>query len=177
METEQQPQDSTASASTTTTAAAAAAKSRKKRPGRQPARPEPQYPVDPVVIQHIDKPRTYVNHSYRDFSQIPPETEKPNECIIPTNTSIHDMTFSQKLFTLLNEPEAPRWIAWNSHGRSFRILVPKLLEQSMLLQTYFGHNRYSSFLRQLTNYGFKHITKGVDRNSYYHEVSQDRMNE
>jgi hypothetical protein len=137
----------------------------KKRPGRKPATPEPSYPVKPVAIQRIDKPRTFVNHSYRDFSQVPPEeTEK-----IPTD--IESMTFSQKLFTLLNEPEAPRWISWNPHGRSFRVIVPKLLEQSMLLQKYFGHNRYSSFLRQLTNYGFKHITKGTDRNSYYHEAS------
>lgn len=141
-------------------------KNAKKRPGRKPALPEPFYPVEPVVIQRIDKPRTHVNHSYRDFSQMPPETTKDT---FPTD--IADMSFSQKLFTLLTEPDAPRWIAWNPHGRSFRIIVPKLLEQSMLLQKYFGHNRYSSFLRQLTNYGFKHITKGVDRNSYYHEVS------
>jgi hypothetical protein len=25
-------------------------------------------------------------------------------------------------------------------------------------------------LRQLNNHGFKHITKGPDRNAYYHEV-------
>ncbi|GAX10545.1 hypothetical protein FisN_40Lh014 [Fistulifera solaris] len=136
----------------------------KKRPGRKPAAPEPFYPVKPVVIQRINKPRTFVNHSYRDFSQVPPEdTDK-------SPTDLESMTFSQKLFTLLNEPDAPRYIAWSPHGRSFRVIVPKLLEQSMLLQKYFGHNRYSSFLRQLTNYGFKHITKGIDRNSYYHET-------
>lgn len=29
--------------------------------------------------------------------------------------------------------------------------------------------RFRSFLRQLNNHGFKHLTAGVDRNAYYHE--------
>jgi hypothetical protein len=36
-------------------------------------------------------------------------------------------------------------------------------------EKYFGHKRFSSFLRQLSNHGYKHITAGKDRNSYYHE--------
>lgn len=121
------------------------------------------YPVEPQVIQVVKKPKTYTDHSYRDFSQVPPEADYKH----PTN--IDEMTFSQKVFHMLSDDALSNWIHWLPHGRSFKIAVPKRLEQSQTLQRYFGHNRYSSFLRMLNNHGFKHITKGPDRNCYYHE--------
>jgi len=41
--------------------------------------------------------------------------------------------------------------------------------ETRVCQKYFGHSRYSSFLRQLSNHSVKHITQGNDRNAYYHE--------
>jgi hypothetical protein len=46
--------------------------------------------------------------------------------------------------------------------------VPAAFEKE-ICETYFGHKRYSSFLRELSNHGFKHISQGSDRNCYYHE--------
>jgi len=140
-------------------------KPNRKKAGRRPKKPEPKFPVEPRIIQTIKKPKTFVDHSYRDFSCVPPE---PNEAQL---ANIDDMTFAQKVHHILSQEDYGRWIKWNAHGRSFRVLVPKCLEKAQVLKKYFGHNRYSSFLRQLNNHGFKHITQGPDRNSYYHQVS------
>jgi hypothetical protein len=123
-----------------------------------------KFPVEPRVIQVVDKPRTYINHSYRDFSSVP---AKMNYAF---PEKISDMTFSQSMYHILSQEEYKKWIRWHPHGRAFQILVPKKLEQDQVLQNYFGHGRYSSFLRQLSKHGFKHISNGPDRNSYYHEV-------
>lgn len=124
---------------------------------------EVKFPVEPRVIQVIKKPRTYMNHSYRDFSCVPPELG--DEC----PSEISEMTFPQKVHHMLSQEEYSKMIAWQAHGRAFRIIIPKMFE-TKVCPSYLQHSRYSSFLRQLSNYGFKHITQGRDRNCYYHEV-------
>lgn len=115
------------------------------------------FPVDPVSIQVIKTPRGTMNHSYRDFSRVPARVdyEHPAE--------IKDMRFAQKVHHILSQSEYTRWISWMPHGRAFKVHVPVLFE-SQVCPKYFGHKRYSSFLRELNNHGFKHITKGTDRN-------------
>lgn len=124
---------------------------------------EHDYPVQPRVLQVIKKPKSICDHSYRDFSIVPSDGkyQPPKE--------IEEMNFSEKLHDILSNELYSGCIQWLPHGRAFKITVPKRLEQMRVLQKYYGHNRYSSFLRQLNNHGFKHITRGVDRNSYYHE--------
>jgi hypothetical protein len=126
--------------------------------------PEFQFPAEPRIIQIIQKPKTYMDHSYRDFSSVPPELDYVEP------TSIHDMTFSQKIHHMLSQEEYSKWISWRPHGRAFLATVPKRLEQAKVFSKYFDHNRYSSFLRQLNNHGFKHVSQGPDRNCFYHEV-------
>ena len=140
-------------------------KSKDKASRRRNKKQEHEFPVQPRVIQIVHKPKTFMNHSYRDFSSVPASLDwtEPEK--------IEDMTFAQKVHHLLSQKEFERWIAWRPHGRAFAVVVPKRLEQAKVLSKYFGHNRYSSFLRQLNNHGFKHTTKGADRNCYYHEVS------
>jgi hypothetical protein len=119
------------------------------------------FPVQPTVIQSITPLRGQVDHSYRDFSKIPAETD------YAMPSKIEDMSFAEKLQDILSREEF-KCITWLSHGRAFKVIVPLAFERQ-LCEEYFGHKRYSSFLRQLNNHGFKHITKGPDRNSYYHE--------
>lgn len=121
------------------------------------------FPVEPTVIQVVKKPRTFTNHSYRDFSLVPPEV---NEV---TPTEISKMTFPQKVHHILSQPQYSQFIRWQPHGRAFCIVFPKMFESKVCPQ-YLGHARYSSFLRQLSNHSFKHITQGKDRNCHYHEV-------
>ncbi|EEC48287.1 predicted protein [Phaeodactylum tricornutum CCAP 1055/1] len=121
------------------------------------------YPVLPRVVQVCKLPKTHVDHSYRDFSSVPPEAGYDNPA------SVEEMTFACKLHAMLMNPECQGIINWLPHGRAFRILVPKKMEQDKILMRYFGHNRYSSFLSQLKNYGLKMITRGKDRNCFYHE--------
>ena len=71
----------------------------KKRRGRRAKVPQPNFPgPPPVVIQTVKKPKTFENHSYRDFSQTPPELD----FIRPT--CISQMSFSQKVHDILSDP-------------------------------------------------------------------------
>jgi len=133
-----------------------------KRGGKILKKEEFSYPIEPRIISVIKKPRTIVNHSYRDFSQL------KEELSYEKGTNIEDMTFSEKVHDILSIEEYQPYISWMVHGRSFRVHIPKVFEEQ-ICSKFFGHSRYSSFLRLLNNYGFKHITKGADRNCYYHE--------
>mmetsp|Transcript_17778 Transcript_17778/g.33752 ORF Transcript_17778/g.33752 Transcript_17778/m.33752 type:complete len:130 (+) Transcript_17778:1093-1482(+) len=117
------------------------------------------FPVEPVVLQTIKKQKGIMNHSYRDFSRVPP----PADYVAPTR--IDDMTFAQKVHHILSQEdeEYKECITWMPHGRAFKVIKPHLFE-TLICPRYFGHRRYSSFLRSLNNYGFKHLSKGVDRN-------------
>lgn len=136
-----------------------------KRGGKKKQKEEHKFPVQPRTIVVIKKPRTVMNHSYRDFSQVPAELN------YDFPSKIEDMSFSQKVHHILSQKEYASFICWCAHGRSFKIHVPKIFEQQ-ICSKYFGHSRYSSFLRLLNNYGFKHITQGPDRNCYYHGTLQ-----
>ena len=59
-------------------------------------------------------------------------------------------------------------ISWQPHGRCF--VVHKPAEFKDLLPNYFKLSKIASFQRQLNLYGFKRLTKGDDRNGYYHEL-------
>lgn len=123
--------------------------------------------VDAPIIQLIKRPKVYMNHTYRDYSRIP---------LSPDYISCYDinqMSFVQKLHHILSQGTYHSMIHWMSHGRAFIVVVPKGLESDVLPE-YFGHGRYSSFLRQLSNHGFKYFSTGPDRNCHYHEVSYTR---
>lgn len=135
------------------------------KPKRRGPKPKIKLPVEPRLIQSIPKRKEYTNHSYSDYSIVPPMD--PNH---PAPVSIADMSFVEKVHDILSKPEYEPWIAWCPHGRAFGITVPTMFEK-VVCEPYFGHKRYSSFLRQINNHGFKHLTKdGPDRNCYYHEV-------
>lgn len=102
---------------------------------------------------------------YRDHSHLPdPDPTKP--VTIPGRIP----TFPAKLFAILSRPELADIISWMPHGRSWKVHKPREFEVKVI-PSYFDHAKFSSFIRQANGWGFKRVcTKGVDRNSHYHEL-------
>ena len=117
------------------------------------------FPPESVHILTVPPRRGVMNHSYRDYSQVPPVNEADQ--VVPT--SIDAMTFAQKVHSILSDDKYSAIISWMPHGRAFRVHQPAVFERE-ICPKYFQHGRYSSFLRALNNYGFKHLTRGPDRN-------------
>jgi HSF-type DNA-binding len=123
-----------------------------------------------TAVQVIRRPKAHVNHTYYDYARVSLSDTLPiNEREFMTRKRIDEMTFTQKVFHVLSQSVYYPIIRWRSHGRAFSVEIPKRLEDEVL-PIYFGHRRYSSFLRQLSNHGFKVLTRGPDRNCQYHEV-------
>jgi hypothetical protein len=102
---------------------------------------------------------------YRDHSHLPdPDPTKP--VTIPGRIP----TFPAKLFAILSRSDLADIISWMPHGRSWKVHKPREFEVKVI-PSYFDHAKFSSFIRQANGWGFKRIcTKGVDRNSHYHEL-------
>ena len=122
-------------------------------------------PMNTRVIQMVKTPHTVVNHSYVDYSLVPPapeDNQRPKQ--------IQNMDFHQKLHSMLARPDLGDIIGWLSHGRAFRVSVPSRFEKTVCPE-FFGHKRYSSFLYQLGVHGYKQISVGTDRGAHYSPVS------
>lgn len=133
---------------------------------RPPAPRPPRAPYErATIIQEIASVKGTMNHSYRDYSKVAPSSLME----YPLPTDIDSMSFAQKVHHMLSgqNKEYEQWISWMPHGRAFKVHRPAEFERE-ICPVYFGHQRYSSFLRSLNNYGFKHISKGPDRNCKYH---------
>jgi len=84
--------------------------------------------------------------------------------------------FPEKLFNMLQyidlqEPELANIVSWQPHGRCFLVHdVPRF--ESIILRRFFGHNRNSSFLRELNLWNFKRLGKcrGIDCGAYYNDI-------
>lgn len=62
--------------------------------------------------------------------------------------------FLTKLFQLVNDPATNELVSWTDEaGRSFTVLKPSEFGRDVLPR-YFKHNNFSSFVRQLNQYGF-----------------------
>lgn len=113
----------------------------------------------PVVIQEVPPRRPgVVNHTYIDYSRVPPPTQG---YVVPTK--IADMSFPQKLYHILCQPEYEQAVCWMPHGRAFKVRSSRSFEVQVCPQ-YFGHASIFLFKRELFKHGFRCITKGQDRN-------------
>ncbi|KAG8995511.1 hypothetical protein FRB90_000164 [Tulasnella sp. 427] len=65
--------------------------------------------------------------------------------------------FPRKLYRLMQDSDAEEVISWSEDGTQIVIPNRTALEQSGILQRYFGHNKAGSLLRQLGNYNFKKV--------------------
>lgn len=78
------------------------------------------------------------------------------------------LSFPAKLHAILERRNIADIVSWMPHGRAWRVHKPKAFE-SQVIPMFFVQCKYSSFIRQANGWGFRRITKGLDRNAYYHE--------
>ncbi|CAM9146287.1 unnamed protein product, partial [Pylaiella littoralis] len=71
----------------------------------------------------------------------------------------------------LLKSEAANIVTWTSTGTAFGILDNAAFGQDVL-SSYFKHNKFSSFQRQLNLYGFRKIVKGRESGCYMHPSFQ-----
>jgi len=124
----------------------------------------PPMPEEDVVAP-VDLPplQPYPFFRYADYS-----TEKDPDSLQPLTPPGRVPNFPAKMHSILSRPELHDIVSWLPHGRSWRILKPREFEIKVI-PTYFEHSKFSSFIRQANGWGFRRITNGQDRNSYYHE--------
>ena len=98
------------------------------------------------------------------------EEEKDEGTTNPTGAGATE-NFPIKLYRILEEAEKDRKddiVSFLSHGRAFAIHKPRQFV-SDIMPKYFTTSRMSSFQRQLNLYGFRRITEGRDKGSYFHD--------
>lgn len=97
----------------------------------------------------------FVDHNYHDYStcSLPEDLDNVLDYSSDSSEAV-EKNFSLKLHGILEKEEYKNYVTWMAHGRGFRILVPRIFEE-VICPIYFNHSRYSTFMRQLNNYGFK----------------------
>lgn len=118
--------------------------------------------TDAEMINTIEK------NLYHDNSRVTPADVDANPRARRANSK-REPTFPMKLHSLLSDPEAEGVIVWLPHGRAWKLIKADQFER-VLLPRYFDHGNISSFMRQVNGWDFRRIVKGVDEQSYYHEV-------
>ena len=108
--------------------------------------------------------KPYPSFYYRDFSTVPDP-----DPLVPLTSPGRVPNFPAKMHSMLSRPDLADIVAWMPHGRSWRVLKPREFEKTVI-PTYFEHAKFSSFIRQANGWGFRRITQGRDRNTYYHEM-------
>ena len=78
-------------------------------------------------------------------------------------------SFHFKLHQILSSPAFISIIIWMPHGRSWRVLKPKIFEEEVI-PLFFRHSSLSSFMRQVSGWGFRRVNNGTDAGCFYHEV-------
>ena len=75
------------------------------------------------------------------------------------------MSFLQKTFDFLSNPDLDSIISWNSSGTLFLVKnVTDFCDQ--VLPVYFKHSNYASFVRQLNMYDFHKVREGTWENAF-----------
>ena len=82
---------------------------------------------------------------------------------------VRSQRFPTKLYALLSQPQLSQIITWMPHGRSWKVLKPRVFEQTVL-PVFFESDNYHSFNRVINAWSFRRKSSGADRGSYFHEV-------
>jgi HSF-type DNA-binding len=137
------------------------------------------YTIDPyahkIPVHDSERFRTMI----RSNSGRPGAEDMNSSMMVPSSNGLSNgkrksrrpstTSFPTKLYKILSEPQYQDCIAWLPHGRAWRVLKPKILEDE-IIPKYFRSDRLASFMRQVNGWGFKRITEGPDLNAYYHEM-------
>mmetsp|Transcript_26440 Transcript_26440/g.37281 ORF Transcript_26440/g.37281 Transcript_26440/m.37281 type:complete len:424 (+) Transcript_26440:143-1414(+) len=116
----------------------------------------------PAALEKALQPAPYFY--YKDHSEVP-----DHDPLTPLTPPGRVPNFPAKMHAILCRPDLADVVAWMPHGRSWRVLKPREFE-IRVIPTYFEHSKFSSFIRQANGWGFRRVTQGRDRNSYYHEL-------
>ena len=101
---------------------------------------------------------------YKDYSEV-----SDPDPLAPLTPPGKVPNFPAKMHAILSRTDLADIVAWMPHGRSWRVLKPREFEVKVI-PIYFEHSKFSSFIRQANGWGFRRITQGRDRNSYYHPL-------
>lgn len=82
---------------------------------------------------------------------------------------VRSQRFPVKLYALLSQPNLSHVITWMPHGRSWKVLKPKIFETAVL-PVFFESDNYHSFNRVINAWSFRRKSSGPDRGSYFHEL-------
>ena len=82
---------------------------------------------------------------------------------------VRSQRFPVKLYALLSQPQLSHVITWMPHGRSWKVLEPRVFETAVL-PVFFESDNYHSFNRVINAWCFRRKSSGPDRGSYFHEV-------
>lgn len=81
--------------------------------------------------------------------------------------------FVQKLYHIINECD-PELATWVQGGRMFVIKDPEAFSQTKI-PTCFGHNKFSSFARQLNFYGFRKVSTKPIKNEDVDDATSNHV--
>ena len=112
------------------------------------------------------QPETYRDFTDTDISEI--------QVILGSNRRLVDYSFPIKLYSLLQRSETDGYsntISWVNHGRAFKISDQNIFVKN-IMPMYFYQTKWSSFIRQLSTYGFVRISGpgNKDKCAYYNEL-------
>lgn len=120
-------------------------------------------PLD-ITVPNKEELQPYPFYYYRDFSR-----EIDEDPLTPLTPPGRVPNFPAKMHAILSRDDLSDVISWMPHGRAWRVLKPREFEVRVI-PSYFEHSKFSSFIRQANGWGFRRITQGRDRNSYYHPL-------
>ncbi|CAB9496758.1 shock factor protein [Seminavis robusta] len=107
-------------------------------------------------------------HDHSSDLQVPNVGAAEGACSNPPP----EVSFPARLHYMLNELEKDglsHIVSWQPHGRCFLVHDKKKFVD-LVLRNWFRQSKYPSFQRQLNLYGFRRVTRGADKNGYFHEL-------
>ena len=170
---------STSTSTSTSASASASASTLKSTISKIAEEPKNNNNNTAAALIPLFEMNTEFGYHYRDFSNIPEkeliESQSSNIPVVPRGTaeSIRVQKFPLKLYVILAQHEFQDIIGWMPHGRSWKVHKPNLFE-TRIMPMFFEYSNYHSFNRLVNAWSFRRVSSGVDRGSYYHEVSRSR---